>query len=313
MDDAVRPSKETFNRILDNSYNQWHSYLEDSGTTPTLPSYCLDLKSIIGRMPSFLGYGLLSKEAKVSFAYVERESGKGKSALLASGQSVWAVSGGFCSLEPNFMPLDILLAVPEPLVVQISDSAPLASWLGIQGVLGYDEGNYITVLFLAWAYVLSARWAESLAHSSEHRCTRKYKNRCSLEPNPQNKIELGLGNDVEAGEASWWNGLLYPGGGWEITTEYNQKTYQSPWSTQLSNEVLISLAKYPPVEGLEPPSSSTVLAYLTRLCSRHRLYGQLQLLLLLRSIFPFSKAGRLRFLFQNQFYELQYQCLPRIH
>lgn len=76
MDDAVRPSKETFNRILDNSYNQWHSYLEDSGTTPTLPSYCLDLKSIIGRMPSFLGYGLLSKEAKVSFAYVERESGK---------------------------------------------------------------------------------------------------------------------------------------------------------------------------------------------------------------------------------------------
>lgn len=131
MDDAVRPSKERFSRVLDDSYNQWLSYLNNANTTPQLPSYCADLKCILRRTPAFLGYDLLSGNVKLPFTCVEKESINGQYGLLASGSSVWAVSRGDCRLESNIMPLDILLGVPNPLMVHISDSALLTKWTAL--------------------------------------------------------------------------------------------------------------------------------------------------------------------------------------
>lgn len=86
---------------------------------------------------------------------MEEESRKGQYGLLISSQSVWLVSCGHCCLELKLMPLDILLTVPNLLIVQISDSAPLTNWPGIQGLSEYDGDNYITILFLEWSYILS--------------------------------------------------------------------------------------------------------------------------------------------------------------
>lgn len=215
MNDAVCPSKEAFERLLHDSYSQWSSHLKNANAS-SLPSCCLVLKRIVGRTPSFLGSSLLSEEAKVAFACVEKKLGDEPCGLLASGQSVWAVSGERCHPDPKIMPLNILLAVRNPVAVELSDSTPLANWPGAEGLSGFDEGNYLTILFLAWAYVLSARLVESLAYSPEHRCTKTYKSRgcqASLEHNQQQKIELDLGSDISAEEASWWNTLLSPGGG----------------------------------------------------------------------------------------------------
>ena len=290
MNDAVRPGKEKSDQLLDDSSSQWSSYLEDANATPLLLSNCLDLKRVLGRTPSFLGYGSLPEEAKVSFTCVEKESRKGEYGLMASVQSVWSVSCGYCCLEPKLMPLDILLAVPDPLIVQISDSAPLTSWPGVQGLSGYDEGNYITVLFLAWSYILSARWAEALKHSSEHRCTSKFKVKTcqsSVKPDQQHRVEIDLGSDIEADEANWWNALLSPGGGWEITTDYRQKTYLSPWSALLSDAVYIGLARHSSLDESGPPSSNTALKYLARFCSHYRLYGQCSAALAAALYIPF--------------------------
>lgn len=224
------------------------------------------------------------------FTCVENESGEGPSALLASGQSVWTVSGKYFHLEPKLIPLNILVAVLSPVTVEVSDSAPLASWPGVEGLSGYDEGNYLMVLFLAWAYVLSARWAESLAHSPEHLCTKTYKSRgcqSSTEHNPQQKIELYLGSDISAEEAIWWNALLSPSRSWEITTEYNQRSCMSPWSVQLSDKVHISLAKHPSLENPELPSSDIALECLSRFCSRHCLHGQCSAALAAALYIPF--------------------------
>lgn len=41
--------------------------------------------------------------------------------------------------------------------MNIADDAPFAEWPGVQDLADFDEGNYISVVFFAWAYILSAR------------------------------------------------------------------------------------------------------------------------------------------------------------
>lgn len=287
MDDAVRPSKERFNRVAGDSHNQWSSYLEDATTTPLLLSYCADLKGILRRTPSFLGYGLLSENSKLSFTCVEKES-EGKYGLLASGKSGWTVSSGRCRLEPIIIPLNMLLGIPSPLTVHIFDSAPLLKWPGINGFSEHDESNCITVLFLAWAYILSARWAESLKHSLEHRCTSNLKKRrCQhvMSSKQQHRVEIEIGDDANADEASWWEAIL--SSDWEFTTDYNQRNYLSPWSVSLSNGVCIGVTKAPSPISSEPLSSNTALKYLARFCSRYHLYGQCSAALAAALYIPF--------------------------
>lgn len=48
------------------------------------------------------------------------------------------------------MSLNMLPAVLNPVTVRVSDSAPLVNWPGVEGLTGFDEGIYLTVLFLAW-------------------------------------------------------------------------------------------------------------------------------------------------------------------
>jgi hypothetical protein len=277
MDDAVRPSKENFDRILSESYDEWSSHLTNAHKTPHLPPSSIDLKSLLERTPSFLGYGLVPKDTELPFTCVERESSRGQFGLLITGQSIWTTSRGQCCLEPKTMALDILLAIPNPLTVEISKSAPLQEWPGVDGISNHDEGNYISVLFLAWAYILSARWAESLEHASGHQCSSKFTHKAgqlATGTRHRDTIEIDIGHDVEAAEAAWWGAILRSGGGWEITTDYKKKIYCSPWSVILSNKVNVGIAGGYPISKEGPPSSGAALEYLARFCSRHRLYGQ---------------------------------------
>lgn len=189
------------------------------------------------------------------------------------------------------MPLDILLAVPNPLTVHISDFAPLADWPGIQGLPEYDEGNYLTVLFLAWAYILSARWAESLHYASDHYCTSIYKKKtCPPLSSRLHQVEIDIGTDIDTAEASWWEAILPPDKGWEIATDYNHKTYLylSPWSVSLSDTVYIRTTRsHSFATDTGPPSSNMALQYLARFCSRYRLHGQCSIALAATLYIPF--------------------------
>ncbi|KAL4889385.1 hypothetical protein BDV59DRAFT_195789 [Aspergillus ambiguus] len=245
MDDAVRPSKEEFDRILSESYNEWSSHLVNALENARLPPFSVELKLLSERTPSFLGYGLIPRDTELPFTCI--------------------------------MPLDILLAVPNPLAVDISNSAPLEEWPGVDGISDHDEGNYITILFLAWAYIYSARWAESLKHASGHQCNSNFTHKAhqlATDSGHHDAIKIDIGSDFDPAEAAWWEAILCPGGGWKITTDYKGKTYCSPWSVILSEKAKIELAGGYPILKDAPPSSGTALEYLAKFCSRHRLYGQ---------------------------------------
>lgn len=293
MDDAVRPSQTAFDRLLCESFRLWSSYLDAAETTPLLPFECIDLKRLLTRTPSFLGGELVPDAAQVSFSCEEKESKHGEYGLLARGCSMWSTSKGTCSLEPTAMLIDLLLGVQTTLTVHVSDCAPLVEWPGVQGISFHDQGNYLTVLFIAWAYILSARWAELLKKSSDHLCRIRFTgDTCpSTAPDQHCDVEMNLGADANDDEASWWKAILSPGAGWEISTVFNQRTYLSPWSVLIPNEVRIAVAGDPSVAGHDPPSSTTALTYLSRFCTHHQLYGQCSAALSAALYIPFL-SGR---------------------
>ncbi|GMG38898.1 unnamed protein product [Aspergillus oryzae] len=293
MDEAIRPSRAVFDRVLYESSKIWSSYLNTSKTTTLLPFDCIDLKKLHRRTPSFLGCGLLPQDAHTPLKLMEKGPREGHYGLTCSCRSIWRTSYSKCPLEPKTMPAHLILGVQSSLTVQISDSAPMAEWPGVQGILGHDEGNYLTVLFLAWAYILSARWAELLKSASDCKIKFTTENVASfMVPSHQYAAEIDLGYHAGKDEAGWWAVILSSGGCRHITADYNQKIYLSPWSVTISDTSRIGVMGDPSVAGIELPSSSTALAYLARFCSRHRLYGQCSAALAAVLYVPFL-SGRL--------------------
>ncbi|KAE8308144.1 hypothetical protein BDV41DRAFT_568477 [Aspergillus transmontanensis] len=236
-DDAIQPTKERFDRVLRESYALWSSYVDLEGPTSLLFE-CIDLKRILGQTPSFLGHGLIPENEPAPFKCTESSG-----TLYVNGRSTWKTSNGACQLGPKEIHRTLLLATQNAMNVELSDSAPFAEWPGVQGLEGYDEGNYIAVLFLAWAYILSARWSELLSISPEHRCMIIFKKETS---------RLDIGDDA-----------TYEGRG--IATVYNGRTYVSPWAVAISGTTVLR-AKLPPNVESQPPSSDRALEYLARFC-----------------------------------------------
>jgi hypothetical protein len=65
--------------------------------------------------------------------------------------------------------------------------------------------NYIAVIALAWAYILSARWAEIMPGT----CSITYSGECAVYENlsEQDAIVVDIG-DTGADEAQWWAFIL---------------------------------------------------------------------------------------------------------
>ncbi|GIK06733.1 hypothetical protein Aspvir_002383 [Aspergillus viridinutans] len=274
MSDIVCPSKEAYDSVLRESYKLWSSYLDADDSEP-LPFHCIELKNILSQTPSFLAHGIRPANKCLSFECVEKGTPPGPYALFVKGKSKWETSTGVCDLEPKITPHQLLLATQTPLKVEFADHTPFTEWPNVQGLYGHDEGNYLTVLLLAWAYILSVRWAELLDRSPDRRCTVEYRMHGMVEKSHgKYDVEVPIGDDIEEGEARWWQAILLGDKGWKITTDYKDKTYISPWSVSILNGTLSHARPILFNNNYAPPSSETALKYLARFCAYHRLYGQ---------------------------------------
>jgi hypothetical protein len=273
MEDALRPSKEAFEYTLRASHQLWSTYFETSDTR--LPLECIDLKSILKDTPAYLAEGLIPPDKIFSFACA-----KVRCNLEIKGQLRWRTSraGAYCITPPKVIPLDLRLGVSEAQKVEISNEAPLSEWPGVRGISGYDEGNHIAVLFLAWAYILSAKWAELLDRSETHQCSTKYSETCQepAEAVQPEVIEVDLPPDASEAEIVWWNAVLSGTPAWEISVEYQSEKFVSPWSVSLGGAISMRAKQGIHIQPTtcNPPSSTTAFQYLLRFCNHHRIYAQ---------------------------------------
>jgi hypothetical protein len=200
---VIRPSKETYDSVWPESYNLWSSYLNADDSGP-LPFHCIELRNILSQTLSFLAHGIRPANESLSFDCVEKGTPPGPHDLFVKGKSEWETSKGLCDSEPKITPHQLLLATQTPLKVEFADHTPFTEWPNVQGLHGHDEGNYVTVLLLAWAYILSVRWTELLSRSSDHQCTVEYQMYGMIaKSHGKYDVEVAIGDDIEEGEARW--------------------------------------------------------------------------------------------------------------
>jgi hypothetical protein len=187
------------------------------------------------------------------------------------GKSTWKTTKGLCDLGLKTINHKLLLATQTTLEIEFSEETAFTNWPNIQGLDGHDNGNYISVILLAWAYILSAKWAELLQRSSDHNCAIKYVSKPSPSETP-GKVAIEIGGDFDDEEGRWWNAILTGDKGWKISVRYKDKEYLSPWSISTLDGACVKEDSR--AEIGQPPSSDVALKYLSKFCAHHRLYGQ---------------------------------------
>ncbi|OJJ72417.1 hypothetical protein ASPBRDRAFT_54263 [Aspergillus brasiliensis CBS 101740] len=252
------------------------SYLNGEDESHPFPQQAIDLGSLVSQTPPFLGGSTASSYEKIAFACEENQSMQGKGSLVVNCRSTWRTS------------------TTHRVSVKLSADAPFSDWPGVEGLAGYDEGDYLPLLFLTWAYILSARWAELLERSVDHECQMSYTAQScegSVKLDKQHTIHVDIDDNACEEEVLWWRAILYSGNGWDATTKYNGHEYLSPWSLSVTDAGLTPATKDSLITRANPPDSWTALEYLRRFCVHHHLYAPCSVVLAGQSFQLMSKEG----------------------
>ncbi|KAF0641691.1 hypothetical protein FPSE5266_09874 [Fusarium pseudograminearum] len=198
---------------------------------------------------------------------------------FATGGCIWSSHGPKCThaISPFRLPVRIKVAAKKP--VSLSISEPTESQKTAFPCFIRDQ-DYIYVLMLAWAYILSARWIDIMPGT----CSLTYTDRQAISQQDttgcqgnENLISVQLGH-VSPQEARWWAAILAPGQGWQANLEYEQQAFVSPWSIHVQQNFEFLLLHNTDLATSPYPAAtfSDAVHYLNRFCARHGVSDQSQ-------------------------------------
>ncbi len=286
-DDAVRPTVDEFRTVYEQSFSVWSRLYIRAVENFSLPTSCLSIPDAFCRQPSF------PRDLRLKHAGIGR--------VYATGSSTWGSSQADCQygLPPFQQALQIEVAVRDPISLSIAQTPDgdisYASWFA------RGDQNFLAVLILAWAYVLSARWIDvmpgpcSLSYTSAQ--TAGYDEDATISQEAdKNAIGVDMG-DASSEEARWWAAVLAPGQGWQATIAVGQETFLSPWSICLrsSPRFFLSRSTTSPLAPSPPrpaPSFSEACRFLDNFCMRYNLADQSHAALAAVLLFPSMGGGR---------------------
>jgi len=295
----VRPSEGETQRILERSYNIWSSYTKDANLEFGLPLECVQLQSMLRKVPSF-------PTSHINLKLERSESRNDRSELFISGVSTWETSDGQCDLEPRILRHQLLLGTQRITTCYFSEDSRFIDWPGIQNSRDQPVGgNYLAVLTFAWAYILSARWIEmqnpeSLERGQTARCIHYLQAQADLawddDEALSHDITIDIG-DVRNDAARWWTAILAHGEGWSATITWDGTSYRSPWSYHLKATQNFRLRRnkncraspsgvVTPPSLDDMPSSRLAMGFLAHFCLLHNIQGQCSAALAAGLLFP---------------------------
>ena len=296
MGDGVRPSETEIQLMRAKSLLVWSKHSQPP-RFHRLPLDCVGLRNMLGRVPAYLAHGILNAN-KIIPSLHQTQVADGLSALFTSGKSTWQTSDGNCKLEPRVLQYQLLLGVQRSTACAFTDDSRFKSWPGVQGTDdNAEEGNYLAVLFFAWAYILSVTWLEiqpACFLQSDRVRYLDYQVQ-GLEDGDwrlQGSLEINL-DYAEDDAARWWAALLSPGEGWRATISRNGQVYRSPWSvcnTDTRRFKLRRETKWHHCDNV-PPSSKEARKFLSEFCRAYKLRGQCSAALAAAMFIPFHNGG----------------------
>lgn len=171
---------------------------------------------------------------------------------LLVATSTWILTSGCCDMPAFEQRFQVTPSVDKPTAILATADANIP----FQKFLGKD--NHLTVLVLAWAYALSARWTSIISGAAPLQYTAsqaKWAGTRHLQKDEASVIvQLGSINDEAA---RWWAAVLAPGQGWKATISHKQYRFLSPWTVSLDSTrpILLSRNSWPdsPILGTCPP------------------------------------------------------------
>ncbi|KAK3296949.1 uncharacterized protein B0H64DRAFT_416195 [Chaetomium fimeti] len=275
MADAVRLSVDDFQGIYEQSFRAWSTLHHAAIERPGIPPSYLDIQNAFRQHPSFPNDLRLEH---VKYAKHSRpDCGNGLPPFSQQVQIGVILKGP--------IPLSIAAAMPKREI-------HWASWF-TRG----DE-NYLGILILAWAYVLSARWAEIMSEATSlvYTSSKAEDSTPGVQTTPlpdHLSLEVDI-SDASPDEARWWAAVLAPGQGWEATMLLGQDTFFAPWSIRLQPGHRFILSTNPTFRNHSAgaPSSSEALRFLSNFCVRRNIGDQSQAALAAVLLFPSMGIGQ---------------------
>lgn len=255
MADAVRLSDEQFASTYQQAFTYWTGLHRRATGQPVIPSYALSCTDAVEGHPSLPRN--LDLEHDTDGVY-------------ATGSSICASTHADCPSEmPSFsQPLSIKVAVRQPTTLHVSQGDG-DNRFGTS--LFQQSDNYLSILILAWSYILSARWAETMPGH----CTIAYTvAKCAESPseNVPTADQVAFDpvlQDASAEEIRCWTAVLAPGQGWQAHMELQHKTYASPWSVTFQADCRFIFRHTAADQSSTRPAVPFVdaLTYLDKFCS----------------------------------------------
>ncbi|UZP45269.1 hypothetical protein NXS19_013081 [Fusarium pseudograminearum] len=264
MDDDVRISAETFRSIYEMGFKTWAQLHANIGEKSRLPPLSQAIEEICHQHPVLTPNLRLQTDQMGAFA---------------TGGCIWSSHGPKCThaISPFRLPVRIKVATRKP--VSLSISEPTESQKTAFPCFIRDQ-DYIYVLMLAWAYILSARWIDimpgtcSLTYTDRQAISQQDTTECQ---GNENLISVQLGH-VSPQEARWWAAILAPGQGWQANLDYEQQTFLAPWSIDVQKdfEFLLLHSTDPATTPYSAATFLDAIHYLDRFCARHVVSDQSQ-------------------------------------
>lgn len=281
MEDAVRPSVEAFKAMYDSGYQTWAA-LSQIAAAHNHPQYRLSsLCSVFPNHPYF------PERLTVDTSF--------SNAAIVRGRTTWRTSRGPCDLSSFQEEMVLHIASNCPTTIVFS-SGPHSTTSFLNHV--ERESTHVPILVLAWAYILSARWAElipgaDISDYNSHQAQLNSGNGPHGLEDDDNHVVVDIG-DVDGAAARWWTAVLAPNGGWDASIRSDTGVLLcSPWSirTQPGPSFTISANIQPcsAMKNSRPASFSTAVRYLSEYCHLHDVAEQSQAALAAALLIPVAK------------------------
>ena len=268
MDDSVRPNPGAFRETYSAAFAVWSRLYLYANENPTLPASCLLTKDLFHQHPYF--------PPRLRLKRVQPAGHNASPRLYVMSHSIWGSPP--CKDDVDFssfqQQLDIEVATSDPVTLSIAEPAHSSNppWF-IR-----SDRNYIPVLVLAWAYILSARWTELFSESCSLRYTdsqAKYQDGISEQSSGRSCSYVDIG-PASLEETRWWAAVLAPRQGWQSTMRDGR--LMSPWSILLrtghSFVLQTTNPSFPsPLRSLAVSFTAACL-FLNRFCLRHNIMDQ---------------------------------------
>lgn len=267
--------------MYDRGYQTWAAVRETAAAHNQLQYQLSSLYSVFPNHPYFPE----SLAVDTSFS----------NTATVSGRATWRTSRGPCDLSSFQEEMVLHVASNCPTTIVFS-SAPHSTTSFLNHIA--RESTHVPILILAWAYILSARWAElipgaDISYYNSPQAQLNSDNGPHGLKDDDNSVVVNIGN-VDDAAARWWTAVLAADGGWDASIRSDTGVLLcSPWSisTQPGPKFTMSANIKPcsATQNSHPTSSNTAIRHLSEYCHLHDVAEQSQAALASALLIPVAK------------------------